>query len=141
LHSHTILLEDLTMAAFIVSPFGGFVRGLFAGRFTMPSEQPFTVLAYGWAGASGERPTLTTYLGLTGATSVKHCSCFSRFLGGALYAARWQWWARISQGAAQWVPAEGVSGLISDASTTKTAGRQIEGVSHYRNGAGSARHE
>jgi hypothetical protein len=68
-------------------------------------------------------------------------SCFYRLLGGALYAARWQLWARRIQGAAQGGPAEGVSGLILDASTTKTAGRQIEGGSPYRNGAGSARHD
>ena len=32
-------------------------------------------------------------------------------------------------------------GLIIDDSTKKKAGRQIEGVGHYRNGAGSARQE
>src|SRR3954452_6171602 len=45
------------MAAFMVSPFGVFVMGLFAGLFTTPSEQTLTVLAYGWAVASGERQT------------------------------------------------------------------------------------
>jgi len=129
------------MAAFIVSSFGLFVMGLFAGLFTTPSEQTFTVLAYGWAVASGERQTITTYLWLTGATSVKHFSCFYRFLGGALYEARWQVWARIIRGAAQWVPAEAVIVLLVDDSTKKKAGRQIEGVGHYRNGAGSARQE
>jgi hypothetical protein len=64
------------MAAFIVSPFGLFVRGLVAGLFTAPSEQPVTALAYGGAVAKGERQTLTTSRGLTGATSVKHFSCF-----------------------------------------------------------------
>jgi hypothetical protein len=49
------LLEDLAMAAFIVSSFGLFVMGLFAGLFTTPSWQTFTVLAYGWTVASGER--------------------------------------------------------------------------------------
>jgi len=137
----TILLEDLTMAAFIVSPFGVFVMSLFAGLFTLPSEQTFTMLAYGWAVASGERQTITTYLWLTGATSVKHFSCFYRFLGGALYEARWQLWARIIRCAAQWVPAEVVIEVIVDDSTKKKAGRQIEGVGHYRNGAGSARQE
>jgi hypothetical protein len=50
------------MAAFIVSSFGVFVMSLFAGLFTTPSWQTFTVLAYGWAVASGERQTITTYL-------------------------------------------------------------------------------
>jgi hypothetical protein len=141
LQSQTIDLEDLAMAGFIVSPFGLVVMGLFAGLFTTPSEQTFTVLAYGWAVATGERQTITTYLWLTGATRVKHFSCYYRFLGGALYEARWQLWARIIRGAAHWVPAEAVIEVIVDDSTKKKAGRQIEGVGHYRNGAGSARQE
>jgi DDE superfamily endonuclease len=136
-----VVLEDLAMAAFMVSSFGVFVMGLFAGLFTTPSWQTFTVLAYGWAVASGERQTITTYLWLTGATTVKHFSCCYRFLGEALYQARWPLWARIIRGAAQWVPAEGVIVLIVDDSTKKKAGRQIEGVGYYRNGAGSARQE
>jgi hypothetical protein len=141
LHSQTIDLEDLAMAAFIVSPFGLFVMGLVAGLFTTPSEQTFTTLAYGWAVATGERQTITTYLWLTGATSVKHFSCYYRFLGGALYEARWQLWARIIRGAARWVPEGAPIVLHVDDSTKKKAGRQIEGVGHYRNGAGSARQE
>ena len=129
------------MAAFIVSPFGLVVMGLFAGLFTTPSEQTFPALADGWAVANGERQTITPYLWRTGATSVKHFSCFDRFLGGALYKARWQLWARIIRCAAQWVPAEAVIVLIVDDSTKKKAGRQIEGVGHYRNNAGSARQE
>src|SRR5215210_6852536 len=115
--------------------------GLFDGLFPTPSWQTFTMLGYGWAVASGERQTITTYLWLTGATSVKHFSCFYRFLGGALYEARWQVWARIIRCAAQWVLAEAVIVLLVDDSTKKKAGRQIEGVGHYRNGAGSARQE
>jgi hypothetical protein len=129
------------MAALMVSPFGLFVMSVFAGLFTAPSWQTFTVLAHGWAVASGERQTITTYLWLTGATSVKHFSCFYRFLGGALYQARWQVWARIIRCAAQWVPAEAVIVLSVDDSTKKKTGRQIEGVGQYRNGAGSARQE
>jgi hypothetical protein len=135
------LLEGIAMAAFIVSSFGVFVMGLFAGLFTTPSEQTFTVLAYGWAVASGERQTITTYLWLTGATAMKHFSCFYRVLGGALYQARWQVWARIIRCAAQWVPAGAPIVLSVDDATKKKAGRQIEGVGHYRNGAGSARQE
>ncbi|MGH7965529.1 MAG: IS701 family transposase [Candidatus Binatia bacterium] len=129
------------MAPFIVSSFGLFVMNLFAGLFTAPSWQTFTVLAWGWAVASGERQTLTTYLWLTGATTIKHFSRFYAFLGAALYRARWPLWARIIRGAAQWVPAEAPIVLVVDDSTKKKAGRQIEGVGHYRNGAGSARQE
>jgi len=129
------------MATFIVSSFGVFVLSLLADLFTAPSWQTFLVLAYGWAVASGERQTITTYLWLTGATRVKHFSCYYTFLGGALYEARWHLWARIIRRAARWVPEDVPSEVSVDDSTKKKAGRQIEGVGHYRNGAGSARQE
>jgi hypothetical protein len=129
------------MAAFMVSSFGTFVMSMFADLFTGPSGQTLFVLAYGWAVAGGERQTITTYLWLSGATQWKHFSCYYTFLGGALYEARWLLWARIIRGAARWVP-EGVPIVVQvDDSTKKKAGRQIEGVGHYRNGAGSARQE
>jgi hypothetical protein len=127
LHSQTVFLEDINVAFFIVSSFGLFVMNLFAQLFTAPSWQTFTVLACGWAVASGERQTLTTYLWLTGATTIKHFSRFYAFLGGALYQARWQLWARIIRCAAQWVPAEAPLVLIVDDSTKKKAGRHIGG--------------
>ena len=43
--------------------------------------------------------------------------------------------------AAQWVPAGEPIVIEVDDSTKKKAGTQIEGVAHYRNGAGSARQE
>lgn len=64
------------MAPFIVSSLGLFVRGLFAGLVTTPSWQPFPLLAYGGAVAGGERQTVTTYLWLSGATTVQHFSGF-----------------------------------------------------------------
>jgi hypothetical protein len=129
------------MAAFMVSSFGVFVMSLGAALFTVPSWQTFLVLGYGWAVAGGERQTITTYLWLSGATSVKHFSCYYTFLGSALYEARWQLWARIIRCAARWVPEGTPITLHVDDSTKKKAGRQIEGVGHYRNGAGTARQE
>ena len=128
------------MAPFIVSSFGLFVRDLFHGLFTAPSWQTFTLLACGWVLAS-ERHTITTYLWLTGATTVKHFSRFYVFLGGALYQRRWQLWARIIRRTARWVPHEAPIVIEVDDSTKKKAGRHIEGVDRYRNGAGSARQE
>lgn len=64
------------MEAFIVSSFGTFVMSLCQGLFSARSEQTLALLAWGWAVAGGERQTITTYLWLTGATTVKH---FSRF--------------------------------------------------------------
>lgn len=128
------------MAPFIVSSFGLFVMGLFQGLFTAPSWQTFLLLTCGWA-LTTEGHTITTYLWLTGASSVKHFSRFYVFLGGALYTARWQLWARIIRVAAQWVPPGEPIVIEVDDSTRKKAGTQSEGVAHYRNGAGSARQE
>lgn len=129
------------MAAFIVSSFGLFVVGVFAGLFTTPSWHAFTILAYGWAVAGGERQTITPYLWVSGATEEKHWPCFYRFLGGALSAARWVVWGRIIRCAAQGVPATEPIRIIVEDSSKKKAGRKIEGVACYRNGAGSARQE
>jgi Transposase DDE domain len=137
----TVWLEDITVAPFIVSSFGLFVMGLCGGLFTTPSWQTFTLLAYGWAVAGGERQTITTYLWLSGATTVKHFSCFYVFLGGALYDLRWQLWGCIIRCAAGWVPPEEPLVIEVDDSTKKKAGWHIEGVGHYRNGAGAARQE
>jgi hypothetical protein len=137
----TVWLEGITVAPFIVSSFGLCVRGLFAGLFTTPSWQTFTLLAYGWAVAGGERQTITTYLWLSGATTVKHFSGFYPFLGGTLYDLRWQLWGRSIRGAARGVPAAEPIVLEVDDSTKQKAGRHIEGVGHYRHGAGSARQE
>lgn len=129
------------MNSFSVSSFGIFVLGLFQGLLTAPSWQTFTILTCGWVLAGGERHTITTYLWLTGATTVKHFSRFYVFLGGALYAARWQLWARIIRHAARWVPEAEAVVIEVDDSSKKKAGRHIEGIAHYRNGAGSARQE
>jgi hypothetical protein len=133
-------LEDIVVAPFIVSSFGLFVMALFQGLFTAPSWQTFLLLTCGWA-LTTEGHTITPYLWLTGATRVKHCSRFSVFLGGALYNARWQLWARIIRVAAQWVPTGESIVIEVDDSTKKKAGTSIEGGAHYRNGAGSARQE
>ncbi|MEE8302012.1 MAG: transposase, partial [Candidatus Tectomicrobia bacterium] len=129
------------MHPFIVSSFGTFVMVLVQGLFTAPSEQTFLLLAWGWAMAGRERHTITTYLWLTGATTVKHFSRFYVFLGGPLYKARWKLWGRILHCAAAWVPQDSPIVLEVDDSTKKKAGRHIEGVDRYRNGAGSARQE
>ena len=129
------------MHPFIISSFGTFVMVLVQGLFTAPSEQTFLLLACGWALAGRERHTITTYLWLTGATTVKHFSRFYVFLGGPLYTARWKLWGRIIHAAARWVPQEAPIVLEVDDSTKKKAGQHIEGVDRYRNGAGSARQE
>lgn len=128
------------MAGFIVSSFGRFVMSVFQEFFTTPSWQTFTWLACGWALAS-ERHTISTYLWLTGASTVKHFSRFYVFLGGALYQARWRLWGRLIGRAAHWVPAVDPIVIVVDDSTKKKTGTHIDGVDCYRNGAGSARQE
>ena len=128
------------MAPFIVSSFGTFVMGLFSGLFCTPSWQTFLLLAEGWALAT-DRHTITTYLWLTGATAVKHFSRFYVFLGCPLYHKRWHLWGAVIRRAARFVPADAALRVVFDDTTKKKAGRQIEGLACYRNGAGSARQE
>lgn len=136
----TLLLEDIAVDTFVHSSFGTVVRSLFHGLFTAPSWQTFTSLACGWALAT-DRHTITTYLWLTGATAVKHFSRFYVFLGCPLYHQRWHLWGAVIRLAAQFVPAGEVIRVSFDDTTKKKAGTQIEGLTRYRNGAGSARQE
>src|SRR5262245_21717943 len=113
---------------------------LFQGIFTAPSWQTCTALAGGWALAS-DRHTITTYVWLTGAATVKHFSRFYVFLGCPLYHKRWQLWGAVIRLAAPLVPAGEVIRVSFDDTTKKKAGLHIEGLARYRNGAGSARQE
>src|SRR5437016_1710378 len=133
-------LEDIAVDTFVHSSFGTVVMTLFQGFFTAPSWHTFTLLARGWALAT-DRHTITTYLWLTGATTVKHFSRFSVFLGGSLSHHRWPLWGAVIRLAAQFVPAGAVMRVSFDDTTKKKAGHHIEGLARYRNGAGSARQE
>ena len=128
------------MDTFFVSSFGTFVMGLLHGLFTAPSRQSFALLACGWA-LTTDRHTITTYLWLTGATTVKHFSRFYVFLGCPLYTQRWHLWGAVIRQAARFVPEGEVIAVAFDDTTKKKAGRHIEGLGRYRNGAGSARQE
>ena len=128
------------MDTFVHSSFGTVVMTLFQGLFTAPSWQTFPSLAGGWALAT-DRHTITTYLWLTGATTVKHFSRFYVFLGCPLYNRRWQLWGAVIRFAAQFVPEDEVIRVAFDDTTKKKAGTHIEGLDRYRNGAGSARQE
>jgi hypothetical protein len=136
----TLCLEDIAVDTFVHSSFGTVVMTLFHGIFTAPSWQTFTSLACGWALAS-DRHTITTYLWLSGAATVKHFSRFYVFLGCPLYSKRWQLWGAVIRLAAPLVPAGEVIRVSFDDTTKKKAGTHIEGLARYRNGAGSARQE
>jgi hypothetical protein len=125
---------------FLSLSFGTLLMNLFQSFFPAPSWQTFMYLACGWVLAR-ERHTITPYLWLTGATTVKHFSRFYVFLGCPLYHKRWLLWGAIIRHAAQFVPQDEVIQTVFDDTTKKKAGRQIEGRDRYRNGAGSARQE
>jgi Transposase DDE domain len=133
-------LEDIAVDTFLASSFGTFVMALFQELFTAPSGRTFTLLAWGWALASKQH-TITAYLWLTGAATLKHFSRFYVFLGCPFYQARWRVWACILRHAAQLIPVDVPLVIELDDTTKKKAGRHIEGVAGYRNGAGSARQE
>ena len=133
-----VLLEDIAVDMFMVSSFGLFVMTLFQPLLRVPSRQSFALFACGWALAA-ERHTITASLWVTGATTRKHFSRFSVFLGGPLYNVRWQMWAPLIRHAATWVPQDAPIVLALDDLTKKKAGRHLEGLDRYRNSAGSAR--
>jgi hypothetical protein len=81
------------------------------------------------------------YMWLTGAATVKDFSRIYVFLGGPLSHKRCQLWGAVIRLAAQWVPEGEVIRVSFDDTTKKKAGTYIEGLAHYRNGAGSARQE
>ena len=140
LSGQTLLLEEMAVDTFVHSSFGTVVMTLFHSLFTAPSWETFTTLACGWALAT-DRHTITTYLWLTGASAVKHFSRFYVFLGCPLYHQRWPLWGAVIRLAVQFVPeGEGIRVSFED-TTKKKAGRHIEGLARYRNGAGSARQE
>src|SRR5436305_1338511 len=136
--SQTLLLEDMAVDTFLQSSFGTVVMALFHSLFPAPSWHTFTSLACGWALATDHHP-ITTSLWLTGATTVKHFSRFSVFLGCPLYNQRWPLWGAVIRLAVQFVPAGEVMRVSFDETTKKKAGRHIAGLARYRNGAGSAR--
>ena len=88
------MLGDIAVDTFVHSSFGTVIMPLFQGLFTVPSWQTFPSLACGWALAT-DRHTITTYLWLTGATTVEHFSRFYVFLGCPLYNRRWQLWGAV----------------------------------------------
>jgi hypothetical protein len=138
LSGQTLLLEDIAVDTFMHSAFGTVVMLLFQGLFTAPSWHTFTALACGWSLAT-DRHTITTSVWLTGATTVKHFSRFSVFLGGPLSNRRWQLWGAVIRLAVQCVPAGEVMRVLFDDTTKKKAGTPIEGLARYRHGAGAAR--
>lgn len=136
----TRLLEDMAVDTFLHSAFGTIVTTLFHDVFTAPSWHTFTSLACGWALAD-DRHTITTYMWLTGAATVKHFSRFYVFLGCPLYHKRWHLWGAVIRLAAPLVPEDEVIRVSFDDTTKKKAGHHIEGLARYRNGASSARQE
>lgn len=130
----------MAVDTFFVSSFGMFVMALFQPLFNASTWQSFSVLACGWA-LSTHRHTISNYLWLTGATTLKHFSRFYVFVGGPLYTARWHLWARIIEHAATCVSHNEPIVIEIDDFTKKKAGRHIEGLDCYRNSAGSARQE
>ena len=134
----TLSLEDIAVDTLVHSSCGTVVMTLFQGFFPAPSWHTFTLLARGWALATDRHP-ITTYVWLTGATTVKHFSRFSLFLGCPLYQHRWHRWGAVIRLAAQVVPEGAVMRVSFDDTTKKKAGHHSEGLARYRNGAGSAR--
>ncbi len=138
--TQTRLLEYIAVDTFMSISFGTLLMHLFQGLFSARSWQSFTYLAWGWS-LTPRHHTITTYLWLTGATTLKHFTRFYVFLGGPLYRKRWHLWGAVICLAAQLVPEGQVILILIDDTTKKKSGTHIQGCDRYRNGAGSARQE
>lgn len=134
----TLSLEDIAVDTFMYSSFGTVVVTLFQGLFPHPSWHTLMALACGWTLAT-DRHTITTYLWLTGATTLKHFARFYVFLGCPLYQQRGHLWRAVMRLAVQCIPPGETMQVSFDDTTKKKAGTQIEGLARYRHGAGSAR--
>jgi hypothetical protein len=117
---------------------GTVVMTLCQGLLTAPSWHACTYLACGWALAT-DRHTITTYVGLTGATTVKPCSRFYVFLGCPFSNRRGQLWGAVLRLALQVVPTGAGLQVRVDDTTKQKAGPPLAGVARDRHGAGSAR--
>ena len=97
-------------------------------------------MAQGWA-LSSSHHTLTTYIRLSGAVKVKHFSRFYAFFSSSFYKVSEQLWKKVIQLSLCFMDAQQPIRIQVDDGTRKKNGRQINGASFYRNGAGSARQE
>ena len=86
-----------------------------------------------------DRHTITTYVWLTGATAHQALFTIVCVPWWPPYNKRWQLWGAILCLAARLVPEGVVIRVVFDDTTKKKTGTHIEGLSRYRNGAGSAR--
>ena len=128
------------MDQFCVTSFGQFLMNMFTHCFIPQSFQSFMILAHGWSLASN-RHTISTYLWLSGATSVKHFSRYYTFLSGRFFNVTDQLWVSVIAMIDQMIPGGEVIRLKIDSTIRKKSGRQIHGRDIYRNGAGTARQE
>ena len=94
LPGQTLLLEDIAVDTFGHSSGETVVMTLLQGLFLAPSWHTCSYLACGWA-LAGDRHTMTTYLSLTGAATVKHFSHFYVFLGCPPSTKRWRLWGAV----------------------------------------------
>jgi hypothetical protein len=132
--------EVAAMEYFSRSSFGQLLISLFAGYFTSPSLQSFLILAQGWSLSSSQH-TITTYLRLSGAVKFKHFSRFYAFFSSPFYKVTDQLWEKLILLSASFFDTDELIRIQVDDGTRKKNGRQVEGASYYRNGAGSARQE
>ncbi len=76
------------------STFGQFLMTLFSHYFIPQSLQSFMILAHGWS-LSSHRHTISTYLWLSGAVSVKHFSRYYAFLSGRFFNVMDKLWSSL----------------------------------------------
>lgn len=128
------------MDQFYTSSFGQFLMTMFAHYFIPQSFQSFMTLAHGWS-LSSHRHTISTYLWLSGAVSLKHFSRYYAFLSGRFFNVMDKLWSSLIVAIDCLIPEGSIIHIKIDSTTRKKSGAEIHGRDAYRNGAGTARQE
>lgn len=128
------------MDAFACCGFGLFLADHFQSCFQKRSWQSFLRLAYGWS-VCRYHHTIAQYIWLSGGVEDKHFSRYYDFLSLTFLRVLDHLWGRVFGLLDSMVNATQQIELVIDDTVRKKCGRKIEGASHYRNGAGSARQE
>ena len=98
------------------------------------------ILAHGWS-LSSHRHTISTYLWLSGAVSVKHFSRYYAFLSGRFFNIMDKLWSSLIIALDHFIAQGSIIQIKVDSTTRKKSGPEIHGRDAYRNGAGTARQE
>jgi len=125
---------------FRLTSYGQLLCQIWGSVFYRRSWSIFLLLAQGWA-LSQISHTVAEYIWLSGASKDRHFSRYYAFLSETLHPRLEELWLRFYRWLDSWLEADVSMLVLLDDTTRKKSGPHIEGISNYKNQAGSARQE